>query len=276
MIHFEVGQTVTITWHNVVSGVLRDAAVEPTAVVTPPGGVEVAASVERVALGTYRVSTPGTDPGRYTFRVLGAEDGLPWSDVADVWPTDPRLVVSLAEARETLNIAADQHAMDDELRGYIVAATMVLEHLSGAILPSSVVERRSGGGSFSIGLFQMTDEIVSVTEDGIALVEGTDYCLDEHSLLWRGSRPGAGAWSPTGVRNVVVTYRVGSTLVGEDVRLAASKLLRHWWRQGEQTYSVDGPDDTETVDFVYGYAVPKSVVDLMRRHTDTHRVPGIA
>lgn len=271
-----VGQT--IAWGIAVTdatGAPADVGGTVTATVTRPDGTTVAATVSHPGLGSYTATTPATLPGRYrvTWSGTGANSGdLPHPDVADVWPADPRFIIGLADARNALNVPANRRVDDDELLGYIVAATIVVEHIHGPVLAAQVTEHRSGDGKPAIALWQDTSQVVQVTENGVTL-PADQWCLDEHALLWRGSTPGAGRWAP-GAANVEVRYAIGSEVVPENVRLGAGHLVRHWWTQQQQSYSVSGPIGDDVGITVAGYAVPYMVVDLLR--PTSHKLAGMA
>jgi hypothetical protein len=192
-----------------------------------------------------------------------------------VWPALPRLIIPLADARAALNVAASSRVNDDELRGYLVAAGIVVEHLAGAAsgLTQTKVESREGGRS-ALALFERPTSITTVVEDGTTLTSG-DWYLDGSGNLWRGDYPGAGTWSRLGP--TVVTYVTGSGILAENVKLAAAHLVRHWWNQTQQSYrpymgaTMDEPPSV----MVAGYAVPNFVVDLLAP-SRANRMPGFA
>lgn len=276
---YEVGQTLVFGLKVYdAANALADVGTGPTATVTKPDGTTASASVTKVTTGTYTATYTASAAGRWRCVWAGSganSGGLPYTDVADVWPADPRLIISLADARAALNVATSSVVNDDELRQFVVGAGIVVDHLVGTVLTQTQVEYRSGGGKAGIGLYQHPQSITSVVEDGTTLAAG-DYCFDEAGILWRGSQPGAGAWSSSGVRNVVITMVAGTAVVTENIRLAAAHLVRHWWTQSQQSYRpyMGGVDEPMTT-MVAGYAVPNFVVDLLAPSLH-HKVPGIA
>ncbi len=275
---FTLGQTVT--WGLTVTSdgtTLADlGGGNPTATVTLPDGTTALASVVRESLGKYAALLTSTQAGRHRIAWTGSGDNsgdLPYTDVADVWPADPRMIIGLDTARAALNVPASTRVNDDELRSYLVAATIVCESLIGPILSASVVEKHDGGRS-GINLWVDPASITSVVEDGVTLA-ASGYCLGNGAILWRGAYPGAGTWTP-GARNVVVTMAVGSAVIGENVRLGAAHLVAHWWRQTQQSgrpmLGMSAPDVPSTM--VAGYAVPNLVVDLLK--PSDRRLPGMA
>jgi hypothetical protein len=274
-----VGQTLAFGLKTyTAAGVLADVGTGPTAVVTLPDATTPSATVTKDSTGTYTATIAASLAGRYriTWSGSGANSGgLPYVDVADVWPADPRFIISLAEARAALNVPSTTVVNDDELRGYLMAGTIVIEYLIGAVLPASRVETRSGGGRAALPLAEHPNAITSVVENGVTL-PATGYCFDDAGLLWRGSRPGSAQWSDTAPRNVVITYTVGDAVVPANVVKAAANLIRHWWDSGlQQSYYVAGEPDMATTTSIAGYAVPNFVVDLLKPNM-SNRVPGFA
>ena len=276
MATYEVGQTLVFGLKTYdTAGALADVGTLPTATLTNPDGSTASGSVTKTATGTYTATATASAVGRWRCRWTGSganSGGLPYTDVADVLDLS-RLIVPLATARTALNLPATMTTGDDELRLHIAAATTVIEARIGPVLPATETERRSGSGLMALPLYHAAETVTSVTEDGITLTS-TDWCLDEHSILWRGSRPGAGAWSTRGAANVVVTYTVGSARIDPAILLAASILVQHMWRTQTSTRPALGATSPD-VTTVAGYLVPNRVLELLAAVPD-RRMPGFA
>lgn len=273
---FEVGQIVEWTLHTYVSRAtqqLGDLAETPTATVTLPDGTTAAATVARTGLGTYRATLTTTLPGRHTVRWTSttASDDTPYTDIADVWPADPRLIISLADARAALNNPPT--TADDEIRLYIAAATEQIEDRIGPVLADTVTETRSGDGRLCIALDKLPTAIASVVEDGTTLA-ATAYSLDESGILWRGSHKGGGCWSSTSTRNVVITYTVGGTTVAPGVVKAAREMVKHQYGVSQQAARPSFDDGSGEP----AYSPQSSwfaILDALTPHA-AGRTPGIA
>lgn len=276
---YTVGQT--IVWGLKTydaAGALADVTTGPTATVTLPDATTSAATVVKASTGTYTATITSTLVGRHRITWAGSgtnSGGLPYTDVCDVVAVDPRYIISLAEARAALNVPSTTLVNDDELLGYLSAATIVIENLIGSVLVATKVETFSGDGRAKLPLSQHPTAITSVVENTVTL-PATGYCYDNAGLLWRGSQPGSGVWSDTSPRNVVVTYTVGAAVVQPNVIKAAANLVRHWWDSGlQQSYYVAGEPDMATTTSIAGYAVPNFVVDLLKPSV-SNLVPGFA
>ena len=280
MATFDLGQTIQWGLKTTSDGTtLADlGGGNPTATVTRPDGSTASATVSKTATGTYTASLLSTLAGRYRIVWSGSganSGGLPLAEVADVVPADPRLIIPLTDARAALDVPAGVRTDDDEIRALILTATAMIEDVVGAVLSRSVTWTVSGAGRAAI-LLPEYPSAVAVTEDGVALVEGTGFCWDEYGGLWRGSCPGAGRWSSTSPRNVVITATVGATSVPANVLSAASKLVAHLYNLSQRPRMVLGPDGVEDVSPTpSGYAMPNSSMDMLRPSM-AGRVPGLA
>lgn len=282
---YELGQT--LQWELQVrdaAGALADLGGGlPSALVTLPDGTTANANIEQTATGAYVATLTSSQAGRHRVTWSGSgtnSGGLPASEVADVWPADPRLIISLADARAALNIADAKIANDDELRLYIAAATWVVEDVAGPVLAATVTETHSGRGRRGILLRQAAASVTAVTEDGTELVAGADYVADlEAGIVFRGARRGAAVWSDDAPGNVVVSMTVGAAVVPANVVLAARELVRHLYAVGQQPWRAPyggGLDDVQApVISGSGFAVPRRVVDLLGPARGS-KVPGFA
>lgn len=261
----EDGQPANVGGGVTCTAILPDGTEQSCAVANPSVGEYEATLSETTQVGRHRPLWEGTGANSG-----GLPDG---TDVADVFPADPRMIVGLADARAALNLPAAIRVNDSELLGLIAAATVVVEDLIGPVLPAARVERRSGSYRMGIPLWAKAESITTVTEDGVTLAS-TDWCLDEAGILWRGSSPGAGAWSGNGAQNVVVTYAVGSAIIPPNVLAGAAELVKFWYSTSQQGARPQLQPDAPAYPMVAGFAVPNSVADKLR--ASDNRMPGIA
>lgn len=258
MTTFEIGQTVSVALQTFDSaGALANVG-SMTCTVTKPDGTTVAGTVTNTGTGEYQASTPGTFAGRYrfTFTATGANSGgTPWTDVADVWPADPRLIISLSDAKAELNMIPNVN--DDELRLYIAAATPVVEEIVGRVLTETVVERHDGGKT-GVLLHERAADITSVVVDGVTLTEGADwYASTEAGIVYAGSQSTPSRFD-FGRRNVVVTYTVGDAIIPANIIAGARIIVAHQYSVGQQGRAGAGRSGA-AVDVAIlgsGYAVP--------------------
>lgn len=263
MTYVDVGDVATLTGYVRSSAGTLANADSVGCTVTRPDGTTTTVALANTATGTYTGGFTATQPGRHRVRwvAVGANAGA-YTDVFDVFDTDPRFILSLADLRDVLNLAADNTTHDDELRLYLAAATLVIEQLDRTYLP--ITKTWTCNGACPAILLPDVDiaEIVDVDNDG-ATIDAGSYRLDAASGILL-SHP-AGSIFPAGQRNLTVTYTVGSGTVPANVRLAARELCRHWWQRSQQSTrpAFGGVGDTDAV-YIAGYAVPNFVVGMLQ------------
>lgn len=198
--------------------------------------------------------------GRHVAR-WSASSGEVITDLVDVWPVDPRFLVSVDDMKNGLN-AGNRMTPDDvqDLRLYIAAATPVIEDIVGPVLLQSR-ELTTTGGRPSILIPTTSSAVVmSVTVNGEAWA--LDQWRTEHGVLY----PALSGFFPPGV--VVVDYTVGSGLIAPNIRLGTRELIRHWWQIGKQSIggAVRGQEYQADAFTPSGFAVPRRVIELCAPH----------
>lgn len=271
MTTYEVGQTLTFGLSVYDSaGVLANVGTIGDATITSPDGTTTTATPTTSGTGLYAVTHTSTQAGRYrcTFTGSGTNSGaLPWTDVADVWPADPRLIISLADAKAELNHVTNIN--DDELRLYIAATTEVVEEIVGRVLSASVTETFDGGRT-AVLLGERASAITSVTVDGTAT---TDYTADLRAgIVYAGSTSSPSSFS-YGRQNVVVTYTTGGSSLDPNIVLAARVIAAHLYQVGQQKRGRNQNEDITVL--ASGFAVPTRAVELCRA-SRSRRMPGFA
>lgn len=280
MTTYEVGQTATVALKVYDStGVLADlGGGDPVCTVTKPDGTTTTATVTKPSTGNYQGAYVTTSAGRHRFTFTGSgtnSGALPWSDVADVWPSDPRFIISLADAKAALNVPAGARVNDDELRLYIAATTEVIEDIVGAVLTTTKTQTFNGGG-YALLLWERPTAVTSVTVNGSSLTSGSGYVADlSAGIVYGGSTYCTEEFYP-GKQNVTVAYTTGSSSIDPNVILAAREEVSFLYQLGQQggRPSLGGsvPDMSWTPS---GFAVPKRVIELCAPSM-ARRMPGIA
>lgn len=269
---FEIGQTVTVAIKVYDStGALANVGGTMTCTVTKPDGSTAAATVTNPSTGTYQAALTGTLAGRYRYTFTGTgtnSGGTPWTDVADVWPADPRLIISLADAKAELNHVSNIN--DDELRLYIAATTEVIEEIVGRVLAATVTETFDGGKT-AVLLSERATVISTVTVGGVAT---TSYVANlDAGIVYAGSTSSPSTFT-SGRQNVVVTYTSGASTIDPNVVLAARVIAAHLYQVGQQGRRGRNSNEDITV-LSSGYAVPSRAVELCRA-SRSRKMPGFA
>lgn len=274
MTTYEVGQTLTFGLSVYDStGALANVGTMGNATITRPDGTTTTVTPTTSGTGLYAASHVSTQAGRYrcTFTGTGLNSGaLPWTDVADVWPADPRLIISLADARAEIDMPATVTINDDELRLYVAATTEVIEEIVGRVLVATITETFDGGKS-AVLLSERASAISSVTVGGVAT---TNYVANlDAGIVYAGSQtsPTSFTW---GRQNVVVTYTTGAATIDPNIVLAARVVATHLYQVGQQKRRGKNSSEDLTI-LSSGFAVPSRAVELCRG-SRSRKMPGFA
>jgi len=246
-----VGGYADLTWKDAPPGVA------PSVTVTRPDGE---ASSPTVTDGVARY--PAIFPGRHLVSWAAGEERF--VDILDVWPEDPRYLISLDDALDAIRarLPQAQAAARDQLQVYVAAATWVVENITGPILVANQVRRSRYNGRAIV--LPAPGQVTSVLVGGV-LAADRAYEVDEDAGIVYLDAP-AGAM-------VTVHYVVGSSTIPANVRLATREQVRFLWQVGNQGARSSGTA-TDTTPFIpEGFAVPRRVIELLQ---STPREAGFA
>lgn len=254
----DVGTLATVEWTNTTGHTV-------TLDVTKPDGTPLTPSpVVTPGATSYSAQIPCDQPGAYTLRWTDTEATKIYVDILDVWPADPRFLISVETAMDGMKWKGAQRAGDDaaKLRLYVAAATEVIEGIIGAVLGKTITQPADGGRT-GVALWERPTEILSVTVDGTAT---TSYIPNLNAAIVY-SKP-AGSRFTDGLQNIVITYRTGGEIIPPSVQLAASELIRHLWQVGQQAMTGNPAESTQqdsrqTGLTRTGFAVPNRVIELL-------------
>lgn len=265
MTAIDLGHASVVTWTPGATG----ATVVLT--VTLPDLTTATPSVTE-ATGVYSATVTTSQAGRYRLKWTIAASSKVYTDVLDVWPADPRFIVSLDEVVSAIRQTTTLNATDrSDMRLLIAAATPVIEDIVGAVLVTTQVQT-SDGGVPGISLWKKPTSITSVVSSGTTLA-AADYTADLNAGIVYAANYG---YFASGRQTVVITYSVGSSTIQPNVRLATIELVRHWWQWGRQTHRAAIPGDSPATPMGLtpsGYAVPNRVLELLAA---SKRVSGFA
>jgi hypothetical protein len=240
-----VGSTVALAWSS------SDEA-NATLTITQPDGSELTPTTSRTE-SAHSASFLATLPGVHRLRWETPADA--YADVVDVWPEEPRYLVSKADAHARLTAEGGALAITsskwDALPLYIAAATWMVEGVVGPMLPvdrtwSEVL--RSPSRAILLPAHDFT--LVSVTVDG-SEIEIDPNDVDESAGIVHGDFLG----------KVIVTYRP-SGVVPPPARLACLEIVAHSW-QGTRQSARPNRDETPMVQTSKGYYIPYRAAELL-------------
>jgi hypothetical protein len=265
-----LGSTVSVEWVPSWEAAGHSVSLRVT---KPDGSTTSPAASDATTPGTFTAELDADMVGRYVLRWTDTDVDAVGTDIFDVWPEDPRFLISVDDAAVGLQWrAVDQAKHGDALRLYVAAATEVIEDITGAVLVRTVTQTADGGRT-GVALWERPSEIVSVTVDGAA---STGYVVNLNAGIVYADK--SGSQFPDGIQTIVITYKVGAEAVPPSIQLAARELVRHMWQVGQQALTGDGsptydPVTGEMANTRTGFAVPRRVIELC---SNQYSLPGIA
>lgn len=265
-----IGSTTTLEWKPTGWDVTGHSA---TLTVTKPDGSTTTPAVTGPVGGEFTAPLTADQPGRYVLRWKDTTVNAIATDTLEVWPADPRFLISVHDAIAGLKWGpGDIAANSDKLQLYIAAATEVLEDIAGALIRDTVTQTADGGRT-GVLLWERPSAILTVTVNGSPT---NDYIANLNAGIVYSSP--AGSRFADGRQNIVITYRVGDDQISPSVQLAAAELVRHLWQVGQQALNGSPPEptalDPRQQSFTRsGFAVPNRVIQLIGNH---HALPGLA
>lgn len=251
-----IGSSVALSWTPGVAGTATVAVRLPDGTTLTPAPTVTTTGSGGAVVHTAAFTT--TQAGRHLVSWTSGTTKL--VDIADVWPADPRFLISIDDALDAIKAGAGAPASTrDDMPLYVAAASLAIEDLCGPLISESRTLTTNGGRP-SIVLPATNVTVTSVTVNGSALAAAS-YDVDK----------GAGViWSPCltpGVGNVVVVYTVGSMTLPANLRLACREQVRFLWQTTRQG---TGRAAQELGYTPSGYAVPYMVAGLCAAHPGAH------
>jgi hypothetical protein len=246
-----------------------------TLTVTLPDGSTATPTPTVVSTGVYEAYFPTTQAGRHTYRWVATGTPGPGVGVGagidsfDVEASLAGTILSMADCRETLNLAATNTSYDTRIRAYNSAITGVVEKLCGPVVVRTVTERYLESGEAEIimlrkvPVYQPSTQpypIISITP---VLTYGLVYDLSLLTVdpLLGTLRHEAGLPFWNGPYDI--TYMAGRPIVPDNIMTACRIILRHLWaleRGGTGAASQYASDD---ITMLYGFAIPNRALELL-------------
>jgi hypothetical protein len=256
--------------------------------VTAPDGTITTPTVTNPSTGNYQASFTCAQAGSHKVRAVATGLVCVYTDTFYVLGTDPGFIISLAEARASLRIAAGQTVNDEDIRFLIASCTAVMEDLCGPILARTVTDTYDGGRT-QIAL--LTTPLISITS--IIESAGSGY---QHTLTaqdpFTGSgfdsfgymvdlkeglitRTASGVAIPFigGTRNIRVVSVAGRASIPANLIKATQRLVRFTYQQEFQGQRPAGSVPEAVGATPAGYLVPNAVKAMCAGEL---RVAGVA
>lgn len=238
--------------------------------VTRPDGTVDTPTPVNTQTGTYAVDYIPVTAGLYSVRWVTTGPALALTDVIDVRPATPGLIVSIADAKRKCKIPQDVTDHDDALRGYIETVTVAVEdHLHEAIVPRAVTEDIWVDWATEVALG--TTPVISLTSvatvDGVTSWNVADLVLDQSTGIVSGLphvRPFHGL-----VRFVT---RAGRLVIPPNYSTAALIIIEHLWQLAERPqvrngapFAGGGYEDSMNTSYAgtMGFAIPNRALEIL-------------
>lgn len=266
---FDLGDTVRLTAEcRDPDGTLMNAGTATLTVTLPDGSTVSPAVPAPTSAGQYVYDYPTTSAGRHAVRWLFETPNSARTDVFDVRPETPALLLSLADAKAQLNITSARS--DEEIRGWLETVTGIVEHFTGVTVQRSFTEvhrlPRRGTPAFALLRTPALEITAATGADPDVMDLDTTTGVVHHAVcgLFCG--------------RIEVTYLAGRDQVPAPIRDAAKIILQHLWRTQRNTSRgpvPGGGDDFSVTEPVpgLGYAVPNRALQLMEPYK---LPPGVA
>jgi hypothetical protein len=250
------------------TGVLGGATV--SGIITLPDGTTTTPTIGNPQVGEYPIDYLTTQVGRHEM-VITATSGVLGTIVRKLFrvfyvdPSSMPWLVSLADAKDYLNIPQDRTTNDAELGHFIAVASEFVEARTQSYHAQTVTERyvfpRLGGENVLILRKSPVTAVSAVIENGLTTLVGNYQVNAVGNYIWRTS----GWWSSP----VDVTYTVGATTGGgsvmpERVRHAVLVVLKHLWTTQRGTLPMGGRQSADDVyDPRSSYSFPRAVAEML-------------
>jgi hypothetical protein len=277
----DLGDVVSLDFTTQVNG-SRVNATTAVLTITLPDGTSATPTVLNPEPGVYSASYPTTQVGRHTLRWLATGPaGRAHTDVFNVREPVSLALLSLAEAREHLNMPPGDTIDDEELRRYIDATTTIIErHVNKIIARRTITEWHQFDSyrwvnSWETGEHGLRPSPVVLTLNAVPVVSVTSVATIDGLLTWDvaaldidGPLGLVTDRSGRGFRgDLKAVFVAGYASIPPNYELAAAIVVDHLWRtQRTETLRPSGLGVSEDR-FGYlgsvGYAIPPRAVELL-------------
>lgn len=276
---FDLGDTVRLRGDCRNAGGTLTNATTAVLTITLPDGTTATPSVTNppASTGEYFVDYTSVQAGRHGVRWVFTAPAAAYTDMFDVRAAAPPLILSLADARQHLQIPASDTSADEQMRGWLESVTELVESLCGPVVRRTVVEDHSIQGWGVTELALRRTPVLSVTSAIGVLTGSASYDIAGLSVDSNGILRRLDGGRMSGLLRV--TYSAGRAIVPANLSSAARIILQHLWRTqygaSRALAGLGGGEDFAVTEPIagFGYAIPNRALQLM----EPHRLPpGVA
>lgn len=260
----DLGDLYRCSWTNVSPSGGNVNAGSVTLTITLPDQTSVVITpVSPTTTGVYQYDYQTVQAGRHLARWVGTGSNPgAQPEEFDVRPANPGYIISLADARQQLNLTTTVN--DEELRYFIEATTAIVEEIRGEAIALRTVteEREIKTGRFPLSRTPVVSLTSVVTVDGFITYDISRLHVSPAGVLAPNPYINTGVLDLRGWIKVV--YVAGYVVVPANIGLAARIIIQHLWKT--QRPGKGAPVRGQLDDAVVtgsGYAIPYSARDLL-------------
>jgi hypothetical protein len=224
----DLGDTYRLTNRNLsAAGDLVTATNMTLTITLPDATTTVVNPVTAASTGVYNYDYATVQAGRHTARWVATGTGAgAYVEVFDVRPADLPYLVSLRDAKETLNLDLATTTYDEELRTYIESATRAAEDQRDEILAKRSFTYECWFDSTSTFVLPRVP-VVSLTSITNIETSATRSVSGFHVNTSTGRVHAISGGSLTG--HFAIVYLAGYTIVPAAFSLAVRIIIQHLW-----------------------------------------------
>lgn len=246
---------------------VRDAAGAPTnattvtLTITLPDGTPVTPTVVNppAQTGVYVYDYPTVQAGRHLYRWTSTTPQAAYVDVFDVRTAAPAYIISLADMKNHLNMTSTTD--DEELRGFIEAATAVIEdELGRAAVRRTFTEEHTAHGEILLNWTPVASLTSVASVDGTTTWDVADLHVSTSGVLT------AKATAVALVGDIETVYVAGPTVTPANWVKAGQIIVQHLWdtQRGNKGSAHAGGTETPGAGFTrYGFSIPNRAKELL-------------
>jgi hypothetical protein len=263
------------------SGGLVNATTMTLTITLPDSTTTVITPVTPVTTGIYQYDYQTIQSGRHVARWVGtgANPGA-YVEVFDVLDAIPPYIVSLADAKQQLNIT--DTSVDDELRIYLESTTSVVERVRNEAVVKRTFTDEIYLPEYFRGIGQVANSAMPYGIDTarfrVALAHSpalslTSVARVDNTMTWDVTNlhlDPSGIidvmFGPTLVGHIAVVYVAGYVIIPATFQLAASMIINHLWQTQRGTRGgprVGGGMSDTTAIPGFGFAIPNRALELL-------------
>lgn len=236
-------------------------------VVTP------AVTLPPAAVGQLRYPFVTAQPGRHVVRWLTSGPVSAYTDVFDVLDAAPPSIISLADAKQTLQMDPADHTDDDELRAKLRAITRSVERVMNTVYAYRTVTERIERPVLGVP-WEMSSALRLTSVPVISLISlqtisptGTVVTVyDTVNNLWTDPESGLVHRNngPPFAGRMDAVYTAGMTVIPENIIEGSRVLLQAVWETRRGPGGVNGVVGPEEMgDYRHYTALPRKVTEWL-------------